>query len=393
MAPSTPIISEHKQADVVIDSESQSCPSKAQTNITCSDITYSNIESPHILAEAGFGGQPDLQVPTLSLAHWREAERAEDDLAKRDFADRLDDAFGRYGFAAVVDHGIDPEVIDRAYAVAEAFFSLPENEKAKTIVPGSAGQRGYTPDGETAKGAAAPDLKAFFQVGRSDNVAPAQIPDFLPAMLALIHTLDPIADQLLAAISLHEVGNEQHLPAAVLGGRSLLRAIHYPPLAEQVPAFSERAAAHEDINFITLLLSARAMGQGQFNRSSVQGQGLQLKVPLNGQRAEEVASSELVWVNARVPEDALIINVGEMLQRWTNGAWRATTHRVINPSLSHPERQVSRLSLPFFVHPRAEFSLCPHSASVARAGGLQHYKSVTAEEALAERLRELRRSS
>lgn len=334
----------------------------------------------------GFGGKPDLLVPALSLRTWTEAVEQQDAEAKLQFASRLDDAFGRYGFAAIIDHGIEPDLLNDAYAVTEAFFKLPCAQKAALVVPGSRGQRGYTPDGETAKGASVPDFKEFFQIGRSDNPAPESLPDFLPTLQKLICIFDEIGDHLLAALSLFETGDERFLPDAVIDGQSLLRAIHYPPLDHRVPAFSERAAAHEDINLITLLLNARAMG----GQADATGQGLQLRVPMNGKRAELASESELEWVNAVVPQDALIINVGEMLQHWTNGAWRATTHRVVNPEPGHPERSTSRLSLPFFVHPRAEFSLKPHSRSIARAGGIQHYPAVTADEALQARLQELR---
>jgi len=339
-----------------------------------------------IIRPHGFAGQPDLQVPALSLKAWMAAVQAQDSDAKREFAEQLDDAFGRFGFAAIVDHGIDKALLDRAYGVIDTFFQSTTAEKSELIVPGSLGQRGYTPNGETAKGASVPDYKEFVQIGRSDNPAPRQLPDFLPALEALMDRFDEIGDNLLSALSLHEVDDERLLPDAVMGGRSILRAIHYPPLNADVPAFSERAAAHEDINFITLLLNARAMG----DPVDASGQGLQIKVPLNGARAEHVASADLVWVNAVVPKDALIINVGEMLERWTNGAWRATRHRVVNPELGDPERSASRVSIPFFVHPRGEFSLAPHPASIARAGGQQRYAAMSADQALQERLLELR---
>lgn len=342
--------------------------------------------SPQFSQTVGFGGRPDLVVPALSLADWISAAQKNNLEAKRVFAERLDFAFGHYGFAAIIDHGIEPDTLENAYAAAEAFFNQSAADKATLIVPGAMGQRGYTPDGETAKGATVPDYKEFVQIGRTDNPVPEKVPTFLPNMTALMATFDRIGDALLSALSLFETGDERILPDAVINGRSILRAIHYPPLDESVPAFSERAAAHEDINLITLLLSARAMG----NQKEATGQGLQLKVPVNGKRAELAEESELEWVNAIVPKDALIINVGEMLQRWTNGAWRATTHRVINPVLGNPERLASRLSMPFFVHPRPEFSLKPHPRSISRAGGQQHYESVTADQALTERLKELR---
>lgn len=339
-----------------------------------------------IVKRSGFGGRPDLVVPALSLNDWMVAAQHDNDAAKLAFAKRMDFAFGHYGFAAIVDHGIAPEILENAYAAAEAFFVQSTEEKAKWIVPGALGQRGYTPDGETAKGASVPDYKEFVQIGRADNPTSKKLPQFLTSMTALMASFDRIGDALLSALSLFETGNERLLPEAVINGRSILRAIHYPPLDASVPAFSERAAAHEDINLITLLLSARTMGP----KTEATGQGLQLKVPTNGKRAEVAAANQLEWVNAIVPKDALIINVGEMLERWTNGAWRATTHRVINPLPGHPERLVSRLSMPFFVHPRPEFSLTPHTRSIARAGGVQHYESVTADQALNERLRELR---
>jgi isopenicillin N synthase-like dioxygenase len=336
-------------------------------------------------ATTGFAGQPDLMVPALSLSEWRDALASNDAVGKLRFAQALDDAFGRYGFVAIVDHGIQPDVLDRAYGVTEAFFRLPLAEKSQLIVPGADGQRGFTAGGETAIGAAAPDLKEFVQLGLTRNPAPSQIPDFLSALGQLQASFEEIASNLLAAMSFFQVGDTAQLPEAVCTDRSILRLIHYPALNDQVPSFSERAAAHEDICLITLLLNARAMsGSGEAT-----GRGLQLKVPLNGKRAELAEAHEMGWVNAIVPKDSLIVNVGEMLERWTNGAWRATTHRVVNPELGDPERTASRLSMPYFVHPRADFSLAPHPRSVANAGGEQRYTEVTAEQALQQRLSEL----
>jgi len=367
-----------------LSTDQEQCMSVSTPEAKPAATTYAPANEP-----LGFGGAPNLEVPALSLKEWHEAEKIQDPIeqkkAKEAFASKIDDAFGRFGFLAIKDHGIDQTLIDQAFEVAQSFFDLPRSEKMQLHLPGRAGQRGYTPDGETAKGSQAPDIKEFVQLGEGQNPQPKALPEFLPTLESVIQEFSQLGRQLLQAIALQQLGDEHFFDSVIDDQTSLLRLLHYPPLPDAVPAFSERAAAHEDINLITLLLNGRSTGTD----GKTSGQGLQLKVPKNNVRAEQANPEDFHWVNAIVPKGAMIINIGEMLENWTNGSWRATTHRVINPPVDSEERKAGRLSMPYFVHPVGTFSLKPHEKSIERAGGTRHYRDISAHDALQERLREL----
>ena len=134
---------------------------------------------------------------------------------------------------------------------------------------------------------------------------------------------------MLRAIALHLDLKEQYFDTYTSNGNSILRAIHYPPILEE-PKEAVRAAAHGDINLITLLMGA-------------QGKGLQ------------VMTNQGKWIDAIAEPDELIINMGDMMSRLTNNKLKSTLHRVVNPPRS--SWGSSRYSIPFFMHPEAEMSL------------------------------------
>ncbi|WP_353217969.1 2-oxoglutarate and iron-dependent oxygenase domain-containing protein, partial [Sandarakinorhabdus sp.] len=250
------------------------------------------------------------------------------------------DAFARTGFAVVSDHGIDQALIDRANAATKAFFALPEEVKRAYVVPGGGGQRGLTPFGiEAAKGEAKADLKEFWHVGRDlppghpyaaqmpPNLWPGEIADFRSAVSALYAALDHAGGRMLRAIAVHLGLAADFFEDPVRDGNSVLRLLHYPPVAPET-AGAIRAGAHEDINVITLLLGAEEAG-------------LQL-LGTDGQ-----------WRVVPAPPGSLVCNIGDMLQRMTGHRLPSTTHRVVNPA---PERMgVARYSTPFFLHFRPDY--------------------------------------
>lgn len=284
-------------------------------------------------------------------------------------AEALGDAFARTGFAVVSDHGIAPAVIKRALGASKALFALPEPAKAVYVVPGGGGQRGMTPFGiETAKGALAKDLKEFWHVGRElpaghdfadvmpANVWPREWPDFRPAALELYDALEVTGLKILKAMAVHLGLAPDFFVDPVRDGNSILRLLHYPPLRGGEGA-SIRAGAHEDINVITLLLGAEEAGLQLLDR-----QGL--------------------WRDIAAPEGTLVCNIGDMLQRLSGGRLPSTTHRVVNPA---PERaSVARYSMPFFLHFRSDYLV------ETMPGGPQHWPPISAQDYLAERLREIK---
>jgi isopenicillin N synthase-like dioxygenase len=290
------------------------------------------------------------------------------------FAQRLGRSFEDYGFAIIADHGIPDALIERAEEKAKAFFALPEAVKRKYLIEGGGGARGYTPFGiETAKGAKAHDLKEFWHVGRDlpsghrfrdhmpDNLWPAEVPSFKDTFQELYATFDRTGLKILKAIARYLAIDENYFEDAVRDGNSVLRALHYPPQTEPTGEHI-RAGAHEDINAITLLLGAEEAGL-------------------------ELLTRDGRWIPVSPKAGELVINIGDMLQRLTNGVLRSTSHRVVNPA---PDRAShARYSMPFFLHFRSDF-LIEALPQTIPAGEQPKWPPITADDYLQERLREIK---
>lgn len=272
-------------------------------------------------------------VPPLSLS--RQA------LDPVGFAQAIGKSFQDFGFAIVTDHGIDQDLIDRTWDVTRAFFALPVEIKARYILDGTGGARGYTPFGiEIAKDAEKHDLKEFWHVGRDlppahrfrdhmpDNVWPSEVPAFRETLQSIFSAFDTAGNKLLSAIALYLGLAPDWFAPAVENGNSIVRLLHYPPIP--LDADGVRAGAHEDINLITLLLGAEEAGLQLLTKSGD-------------------------WLAIDPPDGAMVINVGDMLQRLTNNRLPSTTHRVINPPPAR--RHVPRYSMPFFLHLASDFEI------------------------------------
>jgi isopenicillin N synthase-like dioxygenase len=289
-------------------------------------------------------------------------------------AQQLGESFEQYGFAIVADHGIGDELIARAEAKAKEYFALPEEVKRRYFIPGGGGARGYTPFGiETAKGATERDLKEFWHVGRelppghpfravmADNVWPDEVPGFRETFLELYAAFDATGDRVLRAIAVHLGLEPDWFLSTVENGNSVLRLLHYPPVAPN--ATGVRAGAHEDINTITLLLGAEEAGLELLDRSGR-------------------------WLPVKPREGELVVNVGDMLQRLTNNVLRSTSHRVVNPA---PERSgVSRYSMPFFLHFHPDFVIETLPQCISEERPNLYPEPLSSHEFLQQRLREIK---
>ena len=290
------------------------------------------------------------------------------------FAEKLGRSFEDFGFAIVADHEIPDELIHRAEDKAKAFFALPEEVKRKYLVPGGGGARGYTPFGiETAKGAKAHDLKEFWHVGRDlpeshpfrghmpDNLWPSEVPSFRDTFQELYATFDRTGLKILNALARYLEIDENYFEDAVRDGNSVLRALHYPPQTEPTGEHI-RAGAHEDINAITLLLGADEAGL-------------------------ELLTKDGRWIPVSPKPGELVINIGDMLQRLTNGVLRSTSHRVVNPTPDRASR--ARFSMPFFLHFRSDFVIDALPETIP-AGEQPKWPPISANDYLQERLREIK---
>jgi isopenicillin N synthase-like dioxygenase len=331
--------------------------------------------------QTGRTRRKEARPVSQSVAHSASVQRAIAPVSLRLFASDVDAfaqalgrSFARYGFAVIADHGLDQARIDAAAQDAKAFFALPDAVKRRYRIDGISGQRGYTPFGvETAKGAAHFDLKEFWHVGRElppshpyrrrmpDNVWPAEIASFREHETWLYNALEALGQTLLSAIARYLDLRPGFFEPTTRLGNSVLRLLHYPPTPFDGP--NVRAAAHEDINTITLLLGAEEAGLELLDRDGT-------------------------WLPINPPAGSVVCNIGDMLQRLTNQVLPSTTHRVVNPP---PERRgVARYSTPFFLHFAPDYLIRTLPSCVTPERPDRYPAAITANDYLEERLAEIK---
>ena len=262
--------------------------------------------------------------------------------SKKKFINDLGKGFSEIGFIALKGHLLNGTVKESLYSEVKNFFNLSNEIKSKYIISGLASQRGFTPFGkEHAKGRNVGDLKEFWHFGQyvknepelenkyPKNVMVDELDEFNSVGQKTYELLEETGRHVLGAIACYLNLDETYFDKHIFNGNSILRAIHYPPITQE-PNKAERAAAHGDINLITLLMGA-------------QGKGLQ------------VLSNNGEWVDAIAEDDEIIVNIGDMLSRHTNNKLKSTIHRVVNPPKDLWNS--SRYSIPFFLHPRLEMPL------------------------------------
>jgi isopenicillin N synthase-like dioxygenase len=302
-------------------------------------------------------------IPVVDLSDF-------DDESKREaFIKSLGDSLERLGFVAVENHGIPQELFDRTYGVYRRFFALDEAVKKETERAESGRRRGYTSFGvEHAKDSNKPDLKEFYHVGREldpsdpmherlpENVWPDD-PEFKETSLEVYDALDEVTDKLLAAFGTYLGQGPAFFPKMVEKGNTILRVIHYPVCDGFDEPGVMRAAAHEDINLMTLLAPADESGL-------------------------EILTREGEWMPVHAIPGQIIVDTGDMMSRITNDKIPATTHRVVNPKGDIKPRY----SMPFFVHPHLDVDLEVLESCLGE-GEEAKYPPINNEEFLLERLR------
>lgn len=308
-------------------------------------------------------------IPSVDLRDFL----SDDPVRKQKFVNEIGKAYEEIGFVALKGHFLSDELVEKLYQQVRNFFNLPLDIKEKYEIPGIGGQRGYVSFGkESAKGRTTGDLKEFWHFGQyvenndklaneyPENVTVSELPEFNSIGKETYKMLEKTGVYVLRALALYLGLNEFYFDDLVKNGNSILRPIHYPPILDE-PKDAVRAAAHGDINLITLLMGA-------------QGKGLQ------------VQNNKGEWIDAIAADDELVINVGDMLSRHTNNKLKSTIHQVVNPP-----RELwgtSRFSIPFFMHPISEMPLnCLENCVNDENPKL--YDDITAGEFLTERLIEL----
>ena len=272
-------------------------------------------------------------------------------------------AFHDYGFCVFFNHTIDKDLISNCLDIYQEFFNFPDNVKESFIVPDIGGARGFTKfKTETAKNYDRPDLKEFWHVGRDSLTNPKNIwidelKNHKKLSLDLYNQFDLLGRDIMELIGIGLGLESNFFNEIIEKGNSIMRIINYPKI-ENFNTDSLRASPHEDINFITLLIGGHQPG---------------LEV-LNGDK----------WLKADFSRDEIVVNVGDMLQRYTNKYLVSATHRVTNGE----EMNTQRISIPFFLHPRSDFLIKPLESLL---GSHNHYPDpITADDYLNQRLAEIK---
>tara|TARA_Y100000768_G_scaffold374491_1_gene344251 strand:- start:2026 stop:2955 length:930 start_codon:yes stop_codon:yes gene_type:complete len=305
-----------------------------------------------------------MNVSTLDISKFVNGDEND----KNFFSQELGRSFNQTGFAIIRNHDLNKEKTNLLYDAIKAFFALDEENKIKYYFPDLYGQRGYVVKGqEHAKGSKKGDLKEFFHIGNPSisnpqNIWPHEVNNFSEVGSEVFLTLENIGLIILKAISMYLDIDIKYFDDKVKGGDSILRSIHYYPLdPSDVSDGAVRAAAHGDINLITLLMGASADGL-------------------------EILTKQNKWIPICSNDDELVINVGDMLERLTNKKLMSTIHRVVNPSAD--KLATSRYSIPFFMHPKSEMDLSCLSTCYSENNPKQ-FKDTTAGQFLEERLRDI----
>ena len=308
-----------------------------------------------------------LQIPSVDLRDFIKNKHA--------FAQQLGEHYRQFGFVGFTHHGIDDATIESARSVCSDFFALDTVTKQRYHQPGTGGARGYTGFGvEQAKGHDQPDLKEFWHVGREvtsinpypnellPNFWPLETPELKEKTLALYDALDHLGQRILSALALYLRLDEDWFTDKVNNGNSILRAIHYPPI-QQVQAGQVRAAQHEDINVITLLVGSEQSGL-------------------------EILSRDKQWIPVTSIPGTIVVNIGDMLQRLTNHVLPSTTHRVVNPT--GDAIKTTRYSLPFFLHFNPDVLIKTLCSCINKENPDRYMNSITAHAFLQQRLAEIK---
>ena len=251
------------------------------------------------------------------------------DYQSSDYGKVLVESLHHTGFAIIENHPVSHPLINEVYTTWSQFFS---SDIKNNYMFHPEKQDGYFPMlSEHAKGYAIKDLKEFYHIypwGRY----PKEIND---KSKELYQSLYFLSNELLTEINIHtpqEIKNSFSMPLhemSLNSPQNLMRIIHYPKLSGHENKNAIRAAPHQDINLITLLVVGSEPGL-------------------------QILTKKGEWIDVPYEAENIVINTGDMLQECSKEYFPSTTHRVINPQQS---KNVSRYSMPFFVHPRDEVPL------------------------------------
>lgn len=287
-----------------------------------------------------------LHVPVIDLTPYREGTPE----GKAKVAEQIGQACRDIGFIVVSGHGIPEELIQKTRDVSDAFFSLPVAEKVKADRPAPDQVRGYSAVGGEGLSYSLdeptpPDLKESLSIGPTDvpandpyfttdaagahfapNVWPVEPAELKPVWTEYFAAVDNLATTLMRTFALALKLDENYFDKTIDRNISMLRVLRYPKQTTAPLPGQLRAGAHSDYGSMTIL------------RKELSDGSLQVK-----NKAGE-------WVGVPVVEGTFIVNIGDLMQQWTNDQWSSTMHRVVNPPMDSEENK-DRMSIVFFHQP------------------------------------------
>lgn len=294
----------------------------------------------------------DMALPVFNLEKFETAQAE----GRQELAEILDQTCRETGFLVLEGHGISDQIIADVWATTQAFFKLDAASKQSLAPPYQGYPYGYLgPDSEAlakSKGEdTPPDLKESFNGG--PNNVPSHIsdpdalafcyqptpwpdlPGFKTAWLAYYSALEGLAARIMRAFAVALNLPENHFDPFIADPVSALRALHYPATIGEALDKQQRAGAHTDYGSLTILLP--------------QPNSTRLQVEVQGE-----------WVDVPAPQNAFVINIGDLMARWTADRWVSTLHRVV----AKPD-QPARQSLAFFHQPDWDAEIVPLDGSDA----------------------------
>jgi len=262
------------------------------------------------------------------------------------------------GFFVVTGHGVPQPVSDEAYHQALAFFDLPVSAKVAVARPSPSVSRGYNRMADQNHAASfgesgAPDLQESFAIGPTRkvgqptgvlagfapeayaaNLIPSQPASLGPALSAYYAAMEGLAERLLSLCAMALGAEPNYFVRRCDQHASILRMVHYPAQTTAPLPGQLRAGAHTDFGTLTILKTDNAPG------------GLQVR------------DRDDSWLDVVVPPGSYVVNVGDLMRRWSNDRWTSSVHRVVNPP-ADAGPQGRRLSMVFFHEPNPDTTVAP----------------------------------
>ncbi len=276
------------------------------------------------------------EVPLIDIGPFLHGDAAD----RADVARRIGDACKDIGFFAITNHGVHASLVQRAFDVCVEFFALPDAEKERIAIEQSACHRGWFRVGgenlDPAKQADAGDFKEGIKIGQDlpathpyvvagldlhgPNLWPANPPSFVPTMREYHGVMTSLGRRLVQAFAIALEMPEDFFDHAFDVSMATAGPLHYPPQTGEITEAQLGAGAHTDYGALTMLAQDETGGL-------------------------QVRNASGVWIDVAPIPGAFVVNVGDMMARWTNNVFTSTMHRVINTSGRH------RYSIPFFFDP------------------------------------------